>query len=179
MPLKESTLGCNVLYWEGQVYPIQLCNLKMTFSSCVQYLSCYREEVLMCTVFWMVVDCCWEPVIEQHYLHCRRFWENCKNCKERACLSSGSWQCGLLLEVKDNWLPCLRCPDKASKEDSCPAGMACQTLTLGEVCCTSFTLEMDSYKRVYFNISSNSSFHVVCAKKIKLKKFHHVNNLLI
>jgi hypothetical protein len=37
------------------------------------------------------------------------------------------------LRCWDNWLPNLRCPDKASKEDSCPASMACPTLTVGEV----------------------------------------------
>ncbi len=44
----------------------------------------------------------------------------------------------------DNWLTGLRCPDKASKEDSCPAGVACPTLTVGEVFGVSSILEMDS-----------------------------------
>ncbi len=32
------------------------CSQKMTFSSCNQYLSCCGVEVLICVLFWMVVD---------------------------------------------------------------------------------------------------------------------------
>ncbi len=99
MPLQQSTFWCDMLYWEGWVYPIQGCSLKMIFSSCIRYLSCCRMEVLICILFWMIVDCHWEPVIERSELYCCGFWALCKHSQERACLSSGSWQRGLLLEV--------------------------------------------------------------------------------
>ncbi len=71
------------------------------------------------------------------------------------------------LRWRDTWLPGLRCPDEASKEDrSCPAVVACLTLTVGEVCGISSILEMDSSRH---NISPNSSYYVVCAKKFKLQ----------
>ncbi len=71
----------------------------MKFSSCVQYLSCCSMEVLICILFWFVDDCHWELVIEQCQLHRCGFWALCKHCQDRARLSSGSWWCGLLLEV--------------------------------------------------------------------------------
>ncbi len=99
MPLQQSTLGSDVFYQDGQVYLIQLCSQKMTFSSCVQYLSCCGVEVLICILFRMVVNCHWELVIERHYFHYCGFWVLCKECEERAHLSFGSWWRGLLLEV--------------------------------------------------------------------------------
>jgi hypothetical protein len=39
--------------------------VKGDFSSCVRYLSCCGVEILICILFWMVVDCCLELVIER------------------------------------------------------------------------------------------------------------------
>ncbi len=141
MPMQQSTLWCDVLYREGRVYPIQLCSLKMTFSSHVRYLSCWGVEVWYVYFFgWLLI------ATENQWLSSINFIVvgsgNFANTvgRELICFL-GVGDADYSLRWWDNWLPSLRCPDKASKEDSCPAGMACPTLLVEEVCCISAILE--------------------------------------